>query len=87
MGFSRQGYYIGLPFPPPGDLSDPEIKPESPVSSALKADSLLLSHQEWGEAPCLELFLCAEVVVSFFLNIVQSVKHLPSDFFPVTLYL
>ena len=31
MGFSRQEYWIGLPFPPPGDLSDPGIKP---VSSA-----------------------------------------------------
>ena len=45
---------------------DPEIEPESPVSPALKANSLLLSHQEWEEAPCLELFLCVEVVVSFF---------------------
>ena len=27
MGFSRQEYLSGLPFPPPGDLSDPGIKP------------------------------------------------------------
>ena len=27
MGFSRQEYWSGLPFPPPGDLPDPEIKP------------------------------------------------------------
>ena len=45
---------------------DPEIEPESPVSPALKANSLLLSHWEWEEAPCLELFLCVEVVFSFF---------------------
>ena len=37
MGFPRQEYWSGLPFPPPGDLLDPEIKPESP---ALWADSL-----------------------------------------------
>ena len=40
MGFSRQEYWSGLPFPPPGDLSDPGIKPESPVSPALQVDSL-----------------------------------------------
>ena len=33
--FSRQEYWSGLPFPPPGDLPDPGIEPESPVSSAL----------------------------------------------------
>ena len=26
MGFSRQEYWSGLPFSPPGDLSDPGIK-------------------------------------------------------------
>ena len=37
MGFSRQGYWTGLPFPSPGDLPDPGIKPGSPV---LQADCL-----------------------------------------------
>ena len=31
MGFSRQEYWSGLPFPSPGDLLDPEIKPTSPT--------------------------------------------------------
>ena len=31
MGFPRQEYWSGLPFPPPGDLPDPGIKPESPA--------------------------------------------------------
>ena len=31
MGFPRQVYQSGLPFPSPGDLSDPEIKPMSPA--------------------------------------------------------
>ena len=35
MGFSRQEYWSGLPFPPPGDLSNPRIEPMSPVSPAL----------------------------------------------------
>ena len=35
MGFSRREYWSGLPFPPPGDLPDPEIEAASPVSLAL----------------------------------------------------
>ena len=38
IGFSRQDYWGGLPFPSPGDLPNPRIKPGS---SALQADSLL----------------------------------------------
>ena len=37
MGFSRQEYWGGLPFPSPGDLPDPGIEPRSP---ALQADAL-----------------------------------------------
>ena len=31
MGFSRQEYWSGMPFPSPGDLLDPEIEPGSPA--------------------------------------------------------
>ena len=31
MGFSRQKYWSGLPFPPPGDPPNPVTKPVSPV--------------------------------------------------------
>ena len=31
MGFPRQAYWRGLPFPPPGDLSDPGMEPTSPA--------------------------------------------------------
>ena len=37
MGFSRQEYWSGLPFPSPGDLPDPGIEPRSPT---LEADAL-----------------------------------------------
>ena len=47
MGFSRQEYWTGLPFPPPGDLPDPWIEPTSPAAPKLQAGSLPLSH--WGE--------------------------------------
>ena len=40
MEFSRQEYWTGLPFPPSGDLPNPEIESRSPVSPALQADSL-----------------------------------------------
>ena len=38
MGFPRQEYWNGLPFPSPGNLPNPGIKPESPT---LQADALL----------------------------------------------
>ena len=41
MGFFRQEYWSGLPFPLPGDLPEPGIKP---TSLALQVDSLPLSH-------------------------------------------
>ena len=44
MGFSRQEYWNGLPFPSPGDLPDPGIEPGSP---ALQADDLLT--EVWGK--------------------------------------
>ena len=37
MGFSRQEYWSGLPFPFPGDLPDPVVEPRSP---AFQADTL-----------------------------------------------
>ena len=42
-GFLRQEYWSGLPFPSPGELPNPGIKPRSPAS---QTDSLSLSH--WG---------------------------------------
>ena len=64
MGFSRQEYWSGLPFPSPGDLPDTWIELESPV---LQADSFpseppgaLLSLKEMekrspGGAPSINL--------------------------------
>ena len=34
MGFSRQEYWSGVPFPSSGDLPDPGIEPWSPVCQA-----------------------------------------------------
>ena len=42
MEFSRQEYWSGLPCPPPGDLPDPGVKPESLSSLYWQAGSLPL---------------------------------------------
>ena len=50
MGFSRPGYWSGLPFPPPGDFPDPGIEPASPAL----AGRLFTDEPPIGEAftPC-----------------------------------
>ena len=40
LGFPRQEYWSGLPFPSPGNLPDPGIKPKYPESSALAGEFL-----------------------------------------------
>ena len=53
MGFSRQEYWSGLPFPSPGNLPEPGIKPRSP--SLLHWQILLPLHHlrspKWAEDP------------------------------------
>ena len=44
MQLSRQEYWSGLPFLPPGDLPNSGTEPASLVSPALAGDSLPLSH-------------------------------------------
>ena len=48
MGFSRQEYWSGLPFPSPGDLPDPGIEPRSP---AFQADALTSEPPEKPLSP------------------------------------
>ena len=43
MGFSRQEYWSGLPFPSPRDLPDPGIEPTSPMSLVLAGRSFTTS--------------------------------------------
>ena len=45
MGFSRQEYWSGLPFPSPGDLPDPGIEPGSPTLQADALPSELLGNR------------------------------------------
>ena len=55
MGFSRQGYWSGLPCPPPGNLNDPGIQPTSFMSPEL-AGGFFTTSVSW-EAPS-EDYLC-----------------------------
>ena len=49
MGFSRQEYWSGLPFPSPGDLPDPGIKARSPAlqAGALPSEPPGSTHKIW----------------------------------------
>ena len=44
VGFPRQEYWSGLPFPSPGDLPDPGIEPMSPAFPALAGRFFTLCH-------------------------------------------
>ena len=58
MGFSRQEYWSGLPFPSPGDLPDPGIKPRYP---ALQAEAL--PSNPLGVHPSPWQFLITEYII------------------------
>ena len=60
MGFSRQEYWSGLPFPSPEDLPNPGIEPGSPE---LEADALL---SEPAEGTNLEVNKCKKSMANFF---------------------
>ena len=49
MGFSRQEYWSGLPFPSPGDLPDPGSKSAPPVSPALAGRFFFLTTEPPGK--------------------------------------
>ena len=60
MEFSKQEYWNGLPFPPPGDLPAPGIQPRS---SALQPDSL--PSEPPGKPPlCRPKKECGAIVLS-----------------------
>ena len=83
MGFSRQEYWSGLPFPSPGDLADPGIEPGS---RALKAVSLPLEPP--GKLSGKHWFLSVVsgfTHPSFHLNIPPTAS--PSSKFPLAINL
>ena len=64
MGFSRQGYWSGLPCPPPpGNLPDPGIKPTSPVASIIWKNPFFSTHYAWYSCLLINLYGGQEATV------------------------
>ena len=71
MGFSRQNYWSGLPFPSPGDLLNPGIEPGScglqadALSSEPPGKSISLAKRVWEQPAsgkgCINLFFLAAI--------------------------
>ena len=57
MGFSKQEYWSGLPFPSPGDLPNPGLKPESLMSHAL-AGGFFTASATWEVRSGSTVFTC-----------------------------
>ena len=55
MGFSRQEHWSGLPFPSPGDLHDPGIKPGS-FEHLLHCRQILSPPCHWG-SQCMDVYI------------------------------
>ena len=76
MGFSRQGYWSGLPCPPPGDLLDPGVKSTSLTSAALASVSLPLTSPD-SQACCLMAVLLFKARL-YFSAAAESLQSCPT---------
>ena len=72
MGFSRQEYWSGSPFPPPGDLPDPGIEPSS-LRSPVLAGGFFTSSATW------EVVIWLGCIYFFFKSNLQVVINKPCD--------
>ena len=72
VGFSKQEYWSGLPFPPPGDLPDPGIEPESPVL----AGGFFTTSATW-EAQLYRCHLRRNVVTTKKIQIIFRIEKQP----------
>ena len=68
MGFCRQEYWSGLPFPSPGNLPHIGIKPASAVSPALQAAPYPLNHPS------------GKPMISAKIKLKSAVKHIMKGF-------
>ena len=64
MGFSRQGYWSGLPFPSPGDLPDPGIAPVSLMCPAL-AGRFFTTNATWEVQSFLRMMNKTSLMMSY----------------------
>ena len=76
MDCPRQGYWSGLPCPPPGDLPDLGVEPTSPVSPALAGgfftaeppgthttDIYTPEKNDMHVCKCVHLLMCLSVII------------------------
>ena len=78
MEFSRQEYWSGLPFPPPGDLPNPGIKPGCPALQVVSLQS---------EPPGKPEEMCSDHLFSIKCYAVHISLHILFDKIPTTLML
>ena len=81
MGFCRQEYWSGLPCPPPGDLSNPEIKPASLVSPALAGGCFTTSatwEAPWGTDGRVKITTAHVIlIIPFLLDLMENIHCWP----------
>ena len=82
MGFPRQEYWSGLPFPPLEHLPNPEIKPTSLVSPAL-AGRFFTTSAPWEAPSYIESIInlvvpLADIQCDFILVVLLLICHLSS---------
>ena len=82
MGFTKQEYWSELPLQPPGDLPDPGIEPESPVSPAMAEG--FFTPEPWGFP--LQIWGSEKSFVSLLLNLTYLDK-LSANFPPLKFHL
>ena len=78
MGFSRQEYWRGVSYPPPGDLSNPGIKPMSLTSPALVGR--FLGSTTWEAHETYNLALWSRLQNSFSTCDIKALNPLELDF-------
>jgi len=76
MGFPRQEYWSGLPFPSPGDPPDPGIEFASP---ALQVDSLPLSQKGNPIYAAISLYICHSLPSAVIFLLMPGVSSLPLE--------
>ena len=85
MDFSKQEYWSGLPFPTPGELPNPEIKPLSLPFPALQTDSLPLAPPEKARKALFNLFFI-EVQLIYNVMLISAVQISDSFIYIYTLF-
>ena len=83
MGFSRQGYWNGLPFPSPGDLPNPGTEPRSPT---LQADTLPSEPRGKPQGNLLSERIVGIICTSCFNTLFFRVRKLSPNAFVMTMW-